>query len=440
MSAETLANMGIIYTERREFDLNMDSDVKELRPDATPLLTDLIDRKVKTDDADFKMFEDDSLWYRQEMTINKATPGAWTDDGDPGATRDALVVDGLVGLKLDASLEGLLVEVWNAAKTTKKGIARVRDINSGNGQVTLTAITNPAAVNQRIAALADNDVLMVISHAAGEGSHSPEAYGTQPRIVWNSTEITRTPIEVTGTLKEAALKGLKYNGKKSADELMRLRRDKMLLHKMRLQRKVLLGARVGGIGAAGENFLGHTLDKEGKVVRTTEGFIPAMERYGVTTGTEQNIFTIDPDNYTFSDFGTDTDKLSQYTMEDGIRVAYCGPGAMNYLSSLVMLQKSQWQINITAGEEDKYGSRVRYLETGNLTLKLVKLEILRGTPYENWILLPDLECIEYRYFRPDRFNTNIKTENAYDGVKDEYFSDAGIALQHMKRHAIMKIG
>jgi len=64
MSVATLSAAGIVYTERREFDLDMDSVVKELYPSETPFLTDMYDRKVETDDPDFKLFDKPRRFFR----------------------------------------------------------------------------------------------------------------------------------------------------------------------------------------------------------------------------------------------------------------------------------------------------------------------------------------------------------------------------------------
>lgn len=438
MSIATLSAAGIVYTERREFDLDMDSEVKELFPSETPFLTDLYDRRAETDDPDFKLFEDDSSWRYERLVINKATPGAWSDSGNPGATVSALAVDGLVGLQLDASLEGLVVEIWNTAKTTKKGVAYISAFNTANGEITLKAISNPLVANQQAAALADNDVLEVIGHAAGEGSYSPEALQSQPTVVWNSCAIQRTSIEITKTLAKTALKGTNLEKVRVGKEIERLRVNAMRRHKMRIQKRLLMEARVGGTGANGETFLGHITDKDGRTVRTTMGFIPALERYGITSGDSQNVFTASAAAYTFSDLTRDLDIISQYAV-GGVRRAYCGPAAMTYWSTLANAATQGWNIQLSAGQKDTYGNVVRYLETGSLTLELVPLHILRGTPYAGYMLIPDMDNIEYRYFRNDAFHANIKNENGYDGIKDEYFSDMGLALTQIKRHALIKV-
>jgi len=173
MSVANLAAAGILFTERREFDLDMDSDVKELYPSETPFLTDLYNRREEVDDPDFKMFEDASAWRYERFSLNQASPASWPDSGNPGSTLADLPIDGLVGLQDDASLEGLVVEIWNSNKTTYKGVAYISSYSAST--ITIKAISNPLAANQQMVALADDDVFEVVSHAAGEGSYSPEA-------------------------------------------------------------------------------------------------------------------------------------------------------------------------------------------------------------------------------------------------------------------------
>jgi hypothetical protein len=38
-----------------------------------------------------------------------------------------------------------------------------------------------------------------------------------------------------------------------------------------------------------------------------------------------------------------------------------------------------------------------------------------------------------------RYSTNIKTENGYDGVKDEFFSDEGLCMQLQETHHVLKL-
>ena len=36
-------------------------------------------------------------------------------------------------------------------------------------------------------------------------------------------------------------------------------------------------------------------------------------------------------------------------------------------------------------------------------------------------------------------NTNIKTDNAYDGVKDQWMADMGLGIEMIEAHSLFKI-
>ena len=40
-------------------------------------------------------------------------------------------------------------------------------------------------------------------------------------------------------------------------------------------------------------------------------------------------------------------------------------------------------------------------------------------------------------YRKPKFQANIKTDNAYDGVKDQYFSDEGIGISLIESHSMI---
>jgi len=42
-------------------------------------------------------------------------------------------------------------------------------------------------------------------------------------------------------------------------------------------------------------------------------------------------------------------------------------------------------------------------------------------------------------YRAPKYQANIKTDNAYDGVKDQYFSDEGIGVTLIESHKLFKI-
>lgn len=420
----------VLYTDRRDF--YVDPQVtKELWTDVAPFTTLISNRETRdVPDPIFKMFEHRNPWVKQEFAINKGTPGTIPND-DTGL--GSLPVDGIVGLSAaGASWVGLEVEIWNSAKTTKKGVAVVAAV-AGNGQITMKALTGGTI------ALADNDVAIVVGNARGEGSSSPEAWSDELTTVWNSTQIFKTPLQVTGTLEAAVLRG-------ESSELARLRKQKGQEHKMQKEKAFLFGRRLGGTGLSGssDSFAdnGRT-DADGNIVRTTYGLIPAIEEYGASTGDDKNIFTIGND-YGYADFVDDMEQVFQYVPEAGVKRAFVGAGALGYWSKLdaananTMANNSSWTVNVGDMKRDALGFNYRVLETPHGMLQLIPTPALRG-PYNKYMVVVSDENLFHAQYRPMVYQANIKQDNAFDGVKDQYMSDEGLGVQLIESHKLFKI-
>ena len=422
----------VLYTDRRDF--YVDPQVtKELWTDVAPFTTLVSNRETRdVPDPIFKMFEHRNPWVKQEFSINKGTPGTLPNN-DTGLT--GIPIDGIVGLasSADSSYIGLEVEIWNSAKTTYKTVALVSAVAS-NGEITLKHLKSGTQ------ALADNDVCIVIGNARGEGSSSPDAWSDELSTVWNSTQIFKTPLQITGTLEASVLRG-------ESSELARLRKMKAEEHKMQKEKAFLFGKRIGGTGLSGtsDSFAdnGRT-DADGNIVRTTYGLIPAIEDYGASSGDDQNIFTVGND-YAYGDFVDDMEKVFQYVPEAGVKRAFCGAGALGYWSKLasasgsnVMASNSGWTVNIGDMKRDALGFNYRVLETPHGMLQLIPTPALRG-PYNKYMVVVSDENLFHAQYRPMVYQANIKQDNAFDGVKDQYMSDEGLGLQLIESHKLFKI-
>jgi len=419
----------VLYTDRRDF--YVDPQVtKELWTDVAPFTTLISNRETRdVPDPIFKMFEHRNPWVKQEFAINKGTPGT-IPDNDTGL--GSLPVDGIVGLSaVDSSWVGLEVEVWNSALSTNKGVAIVTAVASS--QLTLKALTGGTIV------LADNDVCKVIGNARGEGSSAPEAWSDELTTVWNSTQIFKTPLQVTGTLEAAVLRG-------ESSELARLRKMKGQEHKMQKEKAFLFGKRLGGTGLSGasDSFAdnGRT-DADGNLIRTTYGLIPAIEAYGASSGDDQNIFTCG-NSYAYADFVDDMEKVFQYVPEAGVKRAFVGAGALGYWSKMdtqtanTMGKNSGWTVNLGDMKRDALGFNYRVLETPHGMLQLIPTPALRGT-YNKYMLVVSDENLFHAQYRPMVYQANIKTDNAFDGVKDQFMSDEGLGVQLIESHKLFKI-
>lgn len=445
--------MSFLFLERRQFYLDP-KGLRELYPSEAPYLTSILSKAgEEVDDPDFKMFEYRAGWHKQEM---RADSVSWSGNGSPDDTASVVVTSVTnLGGAVDSHMRGLLVEIRKGTSAEegpeaygdKIGVARVHAVDTGTNTITLKSMGNPDASNNQaedVGSGEDGVVLIVIGSAFGEGQYAPDAYHDELEVVWNSCGIHRTTLELTGTMfKQASLRG--YNR-----EIGRLRRDKRREHKVQLDRKLLRSVRVGGIGAAGTDKFGdtgasgaHLLDADGKIVRTTMGIIPALERYGKTSGDHQNRFVIDAETYTNKDWVRDSEKLFQWWRRDGIVRAYCGMGALSYFNSVDgaagYVGKSGFTVNLgDMRKHDTLGFRFKYLESPHGIMELVYEPQMDG-PYHNSMLVVDHDDLGFKYYRPHAFRHNIKTDDGYDGVKDEFFSDCGVGITLLEKHSLWTI-
>ena len=431
-----LKGSGVLYTDRRDFYVSPQV-VKELWTDVAPFTTVISNRESrKVPDPIFKMFEHRNPWVKQLFLCNSDTDNLDSDN----TTNTTVTVDGASNCSIDDSLIGHICEVWTDGYGSKKGIVRVDSVTSSTVVVVNTLWTSTGSD----IALADNDIFLIIGNAQGEGTSSPEAWADELEVVWNSTQIFKTPLQITGTLLAASLRG-------ESSELARLRAQKNQEHKMQKEKAFLFGKRVGGTGldlqdgSSSDSFAdGGVLDSDGNLVRTTYGAVSAIETYGDSTSTNdyQNIFTVSEASYSYSSFVDDMEKVFQYVPEAGVKRAFVGAGALGYWSKIAgtsgMAGNSGWTVNMSDMKRDSLGFNYKILETPHGILQLIPAPALRG-PYNKYMLVISEENLFHAQYRSPMYQTNIKTDNAFDGVKDQYMSDEGVGIQLIESHHLFKI-
>jgi len=432
-TGKNLSGSGVLYTDRRDFYISPQV-VKELWTDVTPFTTVVANQEQRTpNDPTFKMFEHRNPWNKQEFSL-AADPASVASKAELGT---AVAVDGIVGLasSVDSSYLGLECEVWDSTKTTLRGHALITVV--GTNELKYKNIGSEALD------AADNDVFIVVGNAHGEGTEAPDSWADELKVVYNTTQIFKTPLQITGTLEAAALRG-------ESSELARLRLQKSQEHKIQKERAFLFGDSPIGTGladsrdgASNESFTdGYTTDANGNVVRTTKGIVTALEDYGATSGDDQNVFTVSEASYSYSSFVDDMEKVFQYVPEAGMKMAFCGMGAMSYWSKMEgssgFAGNSGWNVNISSSERSSMGFNYRQLETPHGVLMLIPTPVLRG-PYNKHMVVVSEENLFHATYRPPVYQTNIKTDNAFDGVKDQYMSDEGIGITLIESHKLFKI-
>ena len=438
-----LAASGVLYTDRRNF--YVDPQVtKELWTDVAPFTTMISNQEMRdVPDPTFKMFEHRNPWVKQTWLCNSDTDDIDSD----GTTTTTVTVDTPSNISIDDSLKGIIAEVWTTGYGSKKAVVRVQSVTSS----TVIVVTGLWTSTSSDIALANNDIFLVIGNAQGEGSSSPDAWSDELDVVYNSTQIFKTPLQITGTLEAAVLRG-------ESSELARLRRQKAQEHKMQKEKAFLFGKRFGGTGLGDASYDagnlgsdpnegvladGGNVDSDGNLVRTTYGIVSALEQYGNSTSTDdaQNVFTVDS-SYGYGDFVDNMEKVFQYIPEAGIKRAFVGAGALGYWSKMAgssgLAGNSGWTVNLQDMKRDALGFNYRVLETPHGMLQLIPTPALRG-PYNKYMAVVSDENLFHAVYRPSMYQTNIKTDNAFDGVKDQYMSDEGVGIQLIESHHLFKI-
>jgi len=431
-----LGASGVLYTDRRDFYVSPNV-VKELWTDVAPFTTVISNKESrKVPDPIFKMFEHRNPWVKQLFLNNGDTDNLDSDT----TTNTTVTVDGASNCSIDDSLIGMICEVWTDGYGTKKAIIRVDSVTSTTVVVMNTLWTSTGSD----IALVDNDIFLIIGNAQGEGTTSPDAWADELEVVWNSCQIFKTPLQITGTLLAASLRG-------ESSELARLRAQKNQEHKMQKEKAFLFGKRVGGTGldlqdgSTSDSFAdGGVLDSDGNLVRTTYGIISAIETYGTSTSTVDytNIFTVSEASYTYSSFVDDMEKVFQYVPEAGVKRAFVGAGALGYWSKMAgttgMAGNSGWTVNLSDMRRDSLGFNYKILETPHGILQLIPTPALRG-PYNKYMLVVSDENLFHAQYRSSMYQANIKSDNAFDGVKDQYMSDEGVGISLIESHHLFKV-
>ena len=424
------SNTSVLYTDRRDFYIDPQV-VKELWTDVATFTTVLSNKETtQTNDPLFKMFEHRNPWVKQQfVTSTDAAPiaagvesAALTVSGDPV---------GLTGTP-DSSWLVLLCEVWATGFTgDAKGVVII-SVATGSDDVKVKNVGDDSID------IAANDVFLVVGNARAEGDVAPNAWADELQVVYNSCQIFKTPLEITGTLLQAALRG-------ESSELARLRSQKNQEHKMQKEKSFLFGTRVGGtdLDNAGSAMAdgGVTGGSNSGKVRTTYGIVSAINKYGADSGDDQSKYTIDA-SYGYNNFVDDMEKVFQYVPTSGVKRAFCGAGALGYWSKIAgssgMAGNSGWTVNMSDMKRDSLGFNYKILETPHGILQLIPTPALRG-PYNKNMLVVDEDNMFHAQYRSPMFQANIKTDDGYDGVKDQYFSDEGIGISLIESHNLFKI-
>jgi hypothetical protein len=432
--AKTLFDGGVtskLWLDRRIF-YPTPNEFAEMWPSLTPFYTVLSQLPIKqVPDPVYKMFEHESNAPTREFTVSSAITVA--ANGDESTAFTVGTITGLPAT-ITAGWVGLVCEIWDATKKTKRGAVMITEASSTSTfkckTLKATAITTVSG-----------DYFTVMYRARGEGSVAHAGLSDELSVVTNSTAFLSDSCEVTGDLFIAdKLRG--YSNEMARLRTEMLQRFKVDTENMLLKSYSTLGTNMNGSDTFTEAGLRTLTDSDSVSgsVRTTYGYLPILEDYGVTysgTGaisTDTNIFNVP--GMAYGDFVQYCEYIFDKRPDSQI-MGFCGRGFITKLTQNIANddKKFGWKGKIQVGDTkiNSLGFDMRTLETPHGNIELVPTRSVRNQ-YNNYCLLPDLNNIGIAQFAPDEYANDVKKDNDYDGVKDTIKARKGLWMQLLKRH------
>lgn len=440
MPAKTLFDGGAtskLWLDRRDF-YPTPQQVAELWTNVTPFTTVLGQLgSMKVGEPVYKLFEHESSFVNREFTITTALTVASTDTESA-----AITVGTITGLPatVSDSWKGLECDVWDSTKTTKRGVVI---ITSALSTTTIGVKTLKAAALTTVS----GDVLVVHARDRGEGSVSSSAESDELKVVWNSAAFMSDSAEVTGALYyNAKLRGYSNEFARLREEMFK--RYKTYREGAMLKQVSTLGTNMNGSDTFSEASLKTITDSTGAsgAIRTTYGFIPILEDYGITwTGTgdinlDTNVFSLSADSVDYAMWVAMAEAIFD-KREDQRAMVFAGRGAITKLHQKIMndSKKMGWlgKVQIGDAQWNKLGFFMSELETPHGVFYLVPTRSLRYE-YNNYMAIPHLEHCGIAEYVPVEYKNDVKKDNDYDGVKDVIKSFEGFHMTLLKSHQLIK--
>lgn len=376
-----------IDTDRRDIDIS--SEIAMLVPEATPFMTILMRaRKSPVNSTEFIWYDDGAPnWYTQI-------------DNDGGYTAN----DTELKVKDTAFLRPK-----DLLKNTSTGeMLYVLEVDKDDNEITVrrgAGYDSNTSTGTQATAMQNNDFLMRVGNAMEEMSSAPESYATQPEKYFNYVQTIRTPFE--GSFDSE-------NERKTAggNERLRLRRQKLIEHRIDLEKTAIWGERKEDV-AHRTKFTG-----------------------GIMQFIKSNVYDVKTVN---SD-----GELTEAIFEDICEMAFKYNSRDGAPKLLITSRKvgsiiNQWaagKIETTSGEET-YGLRLKRYVSFHGDLIIIPSRLFEHD-YEGVGLVLDMENVSFRPFagQDSTLRTNIQLPDV-DGWKDEYVTKFGIMVRNEATHTII---
>lgn len=340
-----------------------------------------------TDDPKYNHFRDELP--DRKLKVNEAS--------GLNATATTITVD-------NSDDEGFVVAGTLIYNTNTGEVMRATaDADTSNNQITVERNISGTSFT-----ISDNDDLVIAGFADQEGGTSPTPVSFDPTTDFNYTQIFKTAVQISGTLKNTYLR----TGDKEQEQLTKA----LKLHMSDIERAMFFGRRFekNGSTATPTRFTGGLLSQISSVYDAASGFASA------NTITEKEFDRLLIEN------------LFAYGSSE--KIAFCGP---RVIANMMEIGKNRWQ---PTQVDNAYGVSFTRYTTFAGDLLVYMHPMFRQVPnMDQTMVVLDMPNLKYRYLqgRDTQLLRDIQN-NDFDGMKHMYMTECGLEMTQAKPHAIVK--
>lgn len=288
---------------------------------------------------------------------------------------------------------------------TRTGEVMRASANANTGTNTLTVTRNIGGTSH---AILDDDPIIVAGFADPEGDVSADAISFDPTTDYNYTQIFKTAVSVSETLKNTYLR----TGSKEQEQITKA----LKLHMGDIERAMFFGVRAEVNGSTAQ-----PLRYTGGLLNTIPNPIDAASAFAAA-----NVIT----EKEFDQLLIET--LFAYGSNE--KIAFCGP---RVISNMMEFAKNRWQ---PTQVDNAYGVKFTRYSTFAGDLLVYMHPMFRQIPaMASSMVILDMSHVKYRYMqnRDTSLKRDIQAPDM-DGVKHQYLTECGLELTQGKVHSVIR--
>jgi len=423
---------GITLNQTRRM-YNFGDTIAEINPQQSLFFSYLSKMgKKATDDPIFKQLEKRHQWQRRTFFLGEAVSSDTYTAGTTLLNTDLVLTychNDQYGIDTDTTehepmffVKNMNVVVADTTGTPRQFMVTTTPSSTG---IAGTVDVAMVAMFGATCAFADDAKGMVIGSAWEEAGTDPDGWKDMLYTRDGYCQIFKTAISLFSNTARAT----RYRG--DANEYKRVWMEKLMEHKMDIERAMLFGNGSSGVTYGSDVF------------RLTHGIVPYTEANGKT-------YNFTYANSKYDDFvDAMEDFFKPETGNSGNKLVIASRPIISYFSKLGegtsllgnTVGKSQYKLNITE-EVGVFGNKVTKVETVFGNLFFVPNHQLTSV-YEDYAIAIDMNNVKYRPLvgnginRDTSIETNIQNNNV-DGRKDQILTEAGLQIDLPETHAVLK--